>query len=109
MRSIRVRSREVIWEEHIGGEVYEVAASGERSRWATVLVWEPPRRLVVAWQVNPERLGLEVEVTFTGFAEGTLVDLEHRGFESLADGLAARASYDPGWDLVLGRLVARLG
>lgn len=45
-----------MWEEHEGGEVYELAEGGARARRATVLAWEPPHRLVIAWQVNPERL-----------------------------------------------------
>lgn len=96
--------QEVVWEEREGGEVYEIATGGARGRWATVLQWEPPHRLVIAWQVNPERLGTEVEVRFTETPEGTRVDLEHRGFERLADGAAMRGNYDPGWDVVLGRL-----
>jgi uncharacterized protein YndB with AHSA1/START domain len=84
--------------------VYEIATSGERSQWATVLTWEPPHRLVIAWQVNPERLGTEVEVRFTPDGDGTRVELEHRGWERLADGAEMRGNYDTGWDHVLGRL-----
>ncbi len=94
---------QVVWEEHVGGTVYEVATSGERATWATVLTWEPPHRLVIAWQVNPERLGTELEVRFTESAGGTRVDVEHRGFETLADGETMRAGYDTGWELVLAR------
>lgn len=100
--------REVVWEEHEGGEVYEIAMSGERGRWATVLRWEPPHRLVIAWQVNPDRLGTEVEVRFTETPGGTRVDLEHRGFERVADGTEMRGNYEPGWDVVLGRLTDAL-
>jgi uncharacterized protein YndB with AHSA1/START domain len=101
--------QEVVWEEREGGEVYEIATSGARGRWATVLRWEPPHRLVIAWQVNPERLGTEVEVRFTETPGGTRVDLEHRGFERVTDGAAMRDNYDPGWNEVLGRLTASLG
>ena len=98
--------REVVWEEREGGTVYEIATGGEQARWATVLTWEPPHRLVIAWQVNEDRLGTEVEVRFTAVAEGTRVDLEHRGFDNVTDGAEMRTNYDPGWDHVLGRLVA---
>ena len=100
--------REVVWEEREGGEVYEISVTGERCRWATVLTWEPPHRLVIAWQVNPDRLGTEVEVRFTPEAGGTRVELEHRGWESLTDSGAMRRSYDTGWDHVLERFTARL-
>jgi uncharacterized protein YndB with AHSA1/START domain len=97
---------QVVWEEREGGAVYEIATGGERSQWATVLRWEPPHRLVIAWQVNPERLGTEVEVRFVPDGDGTRVELEHRGWEHLADGASMRANYDSGWDEVLGRLPA---
>lgn len=96
--------REVVWEAHAGGEVYEIATGGDRARWATVLRWEPPHRLVIAWQVDPDRLGTEVEVRFTETPGGTRVDLEHRGFEHVTDGATMRESYDPGWGAVLDRL-----
>jgi uncharacterized protein YndB with AHSA1/START domain len=98
----------LVWEEVEGGAVYEIATSGERSTWATVLHWEPPHRLVIAWQVDPERVGTEVEVRFTADGDGTRVDLEHRGFENVVDGVEMRASYDPGWDHVLGRFTGSL-
>lgn len=62
--------REVVWEERAGGEAYEVAADGTRSRWATVVAWEPPSRLVLAWKVNPARPATEVEVRFAPFEDG---------------------------------------
>lgn len=96
----------VVWEEHEGGELYEIATTGARARWATVLRWEPPHRLVIAWQVNPDRLGTEVEVRFTEVDGGTRVDLEHRGFENVEDGGSMREGYGPGWGHVLERLAA---
>ena len=99
----------VVWEEVAAGAVYEIATNGERAEWATVLRWEPPHRLVIAWQVNPDRLGTEVEVRFTDEGGRTRVDLEHRGWENLqAEGAEMRAGYDTGWDHVLGRFVGCL-
>lgn len=94
---------QVVWEEHVGGIVYELATSGARATWATVLTWEPPHRLVIAWQVNPERLGTELEVRFTEIDGGTRVDVEHRGFENVADGATMRSGYDTGWEHVLAQ------
>ena len=96
----------VVWEPRVGGEVYEVSTSGDRKRWATVTVWEPPHRLVLSWEVNPKRIGTEVEVRFVALDGGTRVDVEHRGFENVVDGAAMRASYDPGWTSVLSGLEA---
>jgi hypothetical protein len=99
--------REVVWEERAGGEVYELSLTGDRCRWATVLMWEPPTRLVIAWQVNPDRLGTEIEVRFTPEDGGTRVDLEHRGWERIPDPAEMRAGYTTGWDHVLGRFEKR--
>ena len=65
--------REVVWEEHEGGEVYEISTDGERSHWATVLAWEPPTGFTIAWQVDPDGRWrtTEVEVRFTPEGDGT--------------------------------------
>ena len=103
--------REVVWEERVGGEVYEVSTDGARAHWADVLVWEPPHRLAIAWKVNPEAAGAtDIELTFTAEGGGTRVDLVHSGWERLGDAAAeTRGSYDGGWVVVLGRYEARLG
>jgi uncharacterized protein YndB with AHSA1/START domain len=89
----------VVFEEQVGGRVYERAPDGEEADWADVLVWEPPHRLVLRWRVNPKRAPTEVEVRFVSEGEGTRVDLEHRGWDD-AEG---RTSYFTGWDPVLER------
>jgi uncharacterized protein YndB with AHSA1/START domain len=75
-----------------------------------VLEWEPPHRLLLAWNIL-ERAGdaTEVEVRFLPDEAGTLVRLEHRGWENVElEGAAKRENYDSGWDVVLGRYVDRL-
>ena len=96
--------REVVFEPHVGGEVYELSDSGEQAHWATVLTWEPPERIVLAWNIrNAEAEPTEVEVRFTPDGNGTRVELEHRGWERLGEGGAEkRANYDSGWEFVLG-------
>ena len=108
--SIHETVREIVFEPREGGEVYEVSTAGEKGHWATVTGWDPPARLVLAWNIL-ERPGeqTEVEVRFTPEGDGTRVELEHRGWESLAQGAAEkRADYDTGWGNVLGRYEARL-
>ena len=101
----------IVFEPEQGGEVYEVSTSGERSHWATVLEWEPPSRLVLAWNVGKaEASPTEVEVRFVPESGRTRVELEHRGWERLAENAEAkRSSYDSGWDFVLGTYVERAG
>lgn len=93
-------------EPQAGGRWYEVGADGTTCDWGRVLVWEPPHRLVLAWQINADwtydaDLLTEVEVRFTALPEGgTRVDLEHRDLERFGDKAdAVRASFDSdgGW------------
>ena len=107
--SIHQAVKEIVFEPREGGEVYEVSEAGERSHWATVLEWEPPNRLVLAWNIlRAEEEGTEVEVRFLEEVEGTRVELEHRGWERLAEnGAGKRDDYDTGWDFVLGKYVDR--
>jgi len=91
----------VVFDERVGGRVYERNAEGEEAEWADVLAWEPNDRFVLRWRVNPERGPTELEVRFTPDGNGTRVDLEHRGWDD-PDG---RANYGPGWDYVLGNYV----
>jgi uncharacterized protein YndB with AHSA1/START domain len=103
--------REVIWEGRVGGEVYEISNGGVKAHWATVLAWDPPAGLTIAWNVNPDAVApTEIEVHFRAEAGGTRVDLEHRHWERLgADAAEARGNYDEGWDPVLARFVAHAG
>jgi uncharacterized protein YndB with AHSA1/START domain len=99
--------RDVVFEEREGGEVYELSEDGQRARWATILAFEPPRRLVFTWEVSPNSLGTEIEVRFAEEGEGTRVELEHRGWD--APQADVRASYDTGWDFVLRHYTERAG
>jgi len=108
--SIHETVREIVFEPGEGGEVYEVSTAGEKGHWATVTGWDPPAWLVLAWNIL-ERPGeeTEVEVRFTPEGDGTRIELEHRGWEALAEAAAEkRADYDTGWGHVLGRYEARL-
>jgi uncharacterized protein YndB with AHSA1/START domain len=97
---------DVTWEGRIGGRVSEVREDGTTHAWATVLVWDPPRSLVIAWHVNPAcQAATEVEVRFVPDGDGTRVELEHRGWARLGGEAAdARGDYDRGWDTVLAAL-----
>ncbi|MGH3126789.1 MAG: SRPBCC family protein, partial [Gaiellaceae bacterium] len=108
--SIQKSVDQIVFEPRVGGAVYEIGKSGERGHWATVLEWEPPHRLVLAWNIL-EREGdlTEVEVRFLPEGEATRVELEHRGWENVElDGPAKRGNYDTGWEAVLGEYAERL-
>ena len=99
---------ETVFEPRVGGRWYEVGVDGSECTWGKVLVWEPPRRLVLAWQLTAEfqydpSFLTEVEVTFT--PEGlkrTRVDFEHRDLERFGEAAArARESMGEGWQGIL--------
>ena len=108
--SIHQNVSEIVFEPEVGGEVYEVSEMGERGHWATVLHWDPPNRLVLAWNIlAADAEPTEVEIRFLADGAGTRVELEHRGWERLGEtGGERRANYDTGWDFVLGRYVDRV-
>jgi uncharacterized protein YndB with AHSA1/START domain len=86
-----------------GGRFYERTGSGTE-HWGTILVWDPPNRVVISWELKPERPPTEVDVRFTREGDGTRVELEHRGFERLGDHAEeVAAGYRDGWSKVLGR------
>jgi uncharacterized protein YndB with AHSA1/START domain len=107
--SIQGSVSEIVFEPEVGGEVYEIATTGERGHWATVREWDPPHRLVLGWDILNRGDLTEVEVRFTPEDSGTRVDLEHRGWESVVErGPEKRDDYDTGWDFVLGKYVDRI-
>lgn len=102
-------ARELVFEEHAGGAVYEVTHDGARGHWATVLAWEPPARFVLSWEIVPGREPTELELRFSAEGDGTRVDLEHRRWERLgAEARSVRDSYEGGWDAVLAPYASRL-
>jgi uncharacterized protein YndB with AHSA1/START domain len=111
---------ETVFEPRVGGHIYDRAVDGTECRWARVLVYERPSRVVFSWDIGPTWQletdpgnASEVEVIFTAQTpERTRVDLEHRhidrhgpGWEGLADGVG----HDQGWPLYLDRYAALFG
>ncbi|MEU4426681.1 SRPBCC family protein [Actinoplanes sp. NPDC024001] len=111
---------ETVFEPRVGGHIYDRAADGSECRWARVLAYEPPHRVVFSWDIGPTwqletdpANTSEVEIRFVADGPGrTRVELEHRnldrhgpGWESLRDGVAD----DEGWPLYLDRYAAVFG
>ena len=92
-------------EPRVGGEVFELSRDGRRAVWGTVIMWDPPHRLVLAW--HPGRAAdtaQEVEMRFAPDAGGTRVELEHRGWAKLGpEAGGVRGSYENGWAVVFDR------
>ncbi len=101
---------DLVLEPGAGGRWYERGDDGTETSWGQVLMWDPPRRLVLGWNVGsgwrrePQNY-TEIVVAFLPTSErSTLVRLEHRG-SRLRPGEAARlqATFDgeQGWNQLL--------
>jgi uncharacterized protein YndB with AHSA1/START domain len=98
---------DVFIEPRAGGRWFERDADGNECVWGYVTAYEPPGRLVLSWHLTPEYTfdpdpykASEIEITFTAADGGTLVELEHRGFERRGeDGARTReaVSAPGGW------------
>jgi uncharacterized protein YndB with AHSA1/START domain len=99
------KAERVEFEGRVGGRILEHVSDGSVLSWGDVLVWEPPSRLVLAWKPNAsDRPPTELDVRFTPDGDGTVVELEHRGWERLGDAAEeSRAGYVTGWEIVLDR------
>jgi hypothetical protein len=94
----------VVFEGRVGGRIFERSRDGATADWGTVKAWEPPGRVVFSWHPGrgPET-AQEVEVRFESVADGTRVELVHRGWEALGPKAAeTRKDYESGWEGVLG-------
>ena len=102
-----------------GGRCYSEHEDGSEVQWGTVIAWEPPRRLLLAWQIaagwqfEPDLAkSSEVEVRFTPDGEAkTRVDLEHRGFERMASGgeeMRVGVGGEGGWGSLLQTFASRV-
>jgi uncharacterized protein YndB with AHSA1/START domain len=97
---------ETVFEPRVGGAVYDRGIDGSVCRWARVLEFEPPDRLVISWDINarwqietdPERTS-EVEVRFVPVDHSTTrVELEHRHLDRHGAGWQDyRAGVEGGW------------
>ena len=111
---------EMVFEPRQGGSVYDRGTDGSECRWARVLAYEPPERIVISWDIalnweiesDPDRTS-EVEVRFISEGpECTRVELEHsklerhgQGWEKMRDAVGSPG----GWLRGLEAFAQRLG
>ena len=103
-----VKVERVEFQTRAGGRVLEHLSNGQTLPWGDVVKWDPPRRFVLSWHpTSSDRPPTEVEVRFTPQGDGTLVELEHRGWERLGPEVAAlKGEYAAGWIPTLERFRA---
>jgi len=105
--------KDIIMEPRQGGRWFERGEDGSECQWGKVLAWEPPARVLLAWQINSAwqfdpALITEVEIRFTPEGSGTKVELEHRHLERLGDGAEAlRDAFQRGWGMLLEEFATR--
>jgi len=102
---------EAVIEPRVDGRWYERDVDGTECDWGKVLVFEPPGRLIMTWQLNAEfrydpdlSHASEVEVLFVEENGQTRVDFEHRYLERLgagAEDLAKSVSAEGGWSAIM--------
>jgi uncharacterized protein YndB with AHSA1/START domain len=111
---------EMVFEPRVGGHIYDRGTDGSECRWARVLAYDPPMRLVFSWDIaldwkverDPAKTS-EVEVQFREIGDGrTRVELEHRHLERHGEGwqqMHEAVGSPDGWQRGMDRFSARLG
>ena len=104
-----------VFEPKVGGHIYDRGTDGSECRWARILEFDPPTRVVFSWDISPQwtietdpENTSEVEVTFiaegpagrgsswnTGTSTGTV-----QSWPAVSEGIAN----DQGWPLYLRAL-----
>jgi uncharacterized protein YndB with AHSA1/START domain len=111
---LAVEIAETVFEPRVGGHLYDRGVDGSECRWARVLVYEPPDRVVLSWDISPQwQLETDLEKTsewevrfFSETPQRTRVELEHRNLERHGEGWEGEregVASEGGWPLYLQR------
>lgn len=108
---------EMTVEPRAGGAIFDRDVDGTVSRWGTVIVFDPPKRIVFQWHVTPSwtidldpAKASEVHVRFESLSDTqTLVRLDHihldrhgDGWEIMRDAVGAPESWAAGLQRMAG-------
>jgi uncharacterized protein YndB with AHSA1/START domain len=109
-----VEIAETVFEPRVGGHIYDRGVDGSECRWARVLAYQPPARVVFSWDITPQwqietdpDKASEVEVRFIAETpQRTRVELEHRNLDRHGGGWEEErgaVGSEGGWPLYLRR------
>ena len=109
--------QDILIDPRAGGRWYEVNVKGEECLWGTVLAWEPPKRVVLSWHLQPDwsfspDMARASEVALEFVPEGlekTRVEFEHRHLERHGAGwekLREQVGAEGGWPMILEQYIA---
>jgi uncharacterized protein YndB with AHSA1/START domain len=111
---LKVAIAETVFEPKVGGFLYDRGIDGSVCRWARVLAYEPPSRVLLSWDISPQwqiesdpLKTSEWEVRFTAETpQRTRVEIEHRNLDRHGEGwqgVREGVGGDRGWPLYLQR------
>jgi len=111
---LAVKIAETVFEPRVGGHIYDRGIDGSVCRWARVLAYEPPSRIVFSWDISPKwqieedlNRSSEVEIHFIAEESGkTRIELEHRNLDHHGDGWKEERESvrnENGWPIYLKR------
>lgn len=111
---------ETVFEPRVGGHIVDRAVDGTECRWARVLAYEPPNRVMFSWDLDPrwqvesnQDQTSEVEVRFIAeTAQRTRVELKHRHIDRHGEswqGIREGVGGEGGWPLYLQRFAGLMG
>ena len=108
--------KDILIEPRVGGRWYEINVEGAECIWGSVLAWEPPKRVVLSWHLQPDwsfngDMARASEVALEFLAEGlesTRVEFEHRRLEKHGEGwtkMREQVGAPGGWPAILSLYV----
>lgn len=93
-----------------GGRWFERTLDGQECDWGRVLLWDPPRRLVMSWAISAvweadTTRASEVDVAFEQVGDATRVVVVHRHLDRAGDSwrsMRDAVGGEGGWGTILG-------
>jgi uncharacterized protein YndB with AHSA1/START domain len=105
----RERAKDIFIEARVGGRFFERFTDGEEFEVGKITAYVPPSVVAFTWRAPEWEASTSVEVRFSADGSGTLIELEHSGWEQGPKMQADGKGYDGGWDLIIERYGKTVG